>query len=220
MWHYIRDGEKHGPVTKDNIQQLIDEGELTPNHFVWCSGMDDWKQISNVDDVHSIPPPLPEDKTVSSATESVRNTDAGTVQYAGFGSRLIAHCFDIAILVVVLLFVSGLLVIPDAFGWYSYDKFFNSSVTLVFHTTLITTGWMYYVLYETSMYQATPGKWIMNLKVTDINRDKIGFVKATGRHFGKILSGVILLVGFIMAAFTENGQALHDRLAGCLVVKK
>jgi uncharacterized RDD family membrane protein YckC len=59
----------------------------------------------------------------------------------------------------------------------------------------------------------------MNLKVTDMNGNKIGFGKASGRHFGKILSGMILSIGYIMAAFTEKKQALHDKMAGCLVVK-
>ncbi len=59
----------------------------------------------------------------------------------------------------------------------------------------------------------------MGLKVKGLNGNKIGFGKATGRHFGKILSGMILFIGFIMAAFTEKKQALHDKMAGCLVIE-
>lgn len=48
----------------------------------------------------------------------------------------------------------------------------------------------------------------------------VTFGRATGRYFGKILSGAILMIGYIMAAFTERKQALHDMMAGTLVVNK
>jgi uncharacterized RDD family membrane protein YckC len=53
-----------------------------------------------------------------------------------------------------------------------------------------------------------------------MNGEKISFGKATGRYFGKIISGMILCIGYIMAGFTEKKQALHDMMAGCLVVRK
>ena len=63
------------------------------------------------------------------------------------------------------------------------------------------------------------GKKVLGLRVTDLNGSRISFAKATGRHFGKILSGLILGIGFIMIAFTEQKQGLHDMLAGTLVLK-
>ena len=50
--------------------------------------------------------------------------------------------------------------------------------------------------------------------------DRIGFGKATGRHFGKFISGIMLFAGFIMVAFTQKKQGLHDIMAGCLVVNR
>jgi uncharacterized RDD family membrane protein YckC len=55
--------------------------------------------------------------------------------------------------------------------------------------------------------------------VTDVNGRRISFARATGRHFAKILSGMVMMIGFIMAAFTERKQALHDILASTIVVK-
>jgi uncharacterized RDD family membrane protein YckC len=60
----------------------------------------------------------------------------------------------------------------------------------------------------------------LGIKVTDLSGERIGFGKATGRYFGKIISGLILLIGYIMVAFTEKKQGLHDMMAGCLVVSK
>ncbi|NJL90703.1 MAG: RDD family protein [Coleofasciculaceae cyanobacterium SM2_1_6] len=48
----------------------------------------------------------------------------------------------------------------------------------------------------------------------------ISFVKASIRHFSKILSALILMIGYIMAFFTEKKQALHDMIAGTLVLQK
>ena len=58
------------------------------------------------------------------------------------------------------------------------------------------------------------------VSVTDANGNPISFGRATGRHFGKIISALTLLIGYIMAGFTEKKQALHDMIAGCLVVKR
>jgi uncharacterized RDD family membrane protein YckC len=58
---------------------------------------------------------------------------------------------------------------------------------------------------------------IFGLKVTDLYGNRISFERATGRHFAKILSAMILCIGYLMVAFTERKQGLHDLLAGTLV---
>jgi len=81
-------------------------------------------------------------------------------------------------------------------------------------------NWLYFSLQESSERQATIGKMALGIVVTDMNGERIGFAKATGRYFAKILSAIILLIGFIMVAFTEKRQGLHDILAGTLVIFK
>jgi uncharacterized RDD family membrane protein YckC len=82
---------------------------------------------------------------------------------------------------------------------------------------LLFGSWLYEALMESSSYQATLGKMILGMKVTDLQGNRISFGRATGRHFAKILSAMILLIGYIMAGLTERKQALHDMLAGTLV---
>ena len=79
-------------------------------------------------------------------------------------------------------------------------------------------GWLYFALQESSATQATLGKRALGIKVTDGNGMRIGFGRATGRFFGKLLSGLIFGIGFILAGFTARKQALHDMLASTLVV--
>lgn len=80
--------------------------------------------------------------------------------------------------------------------------------------------WLYYSIMESSPIQATVGKLALGIKVTDMDGNKISFLRATGRYFGKIVSRIILGIGYFMAGFTEKKQALHDMMAGCLVIKK
>jgi uncharacterized RDD family membrane protein YckC len=82
----------------------------------------------------------------------------------------------------------------------------------------IAIGWAYYALQEASARQATLGKLAMNLKVTDLEGRRVSIGRATGRFFGKIISYIILLIGFMLAGWTPKKQALHDLMAGTLVV--
>ena len=73
---------------------------------------------------------------------------------------------------------------------------------------------------ESSSKQATLGKLALGIVVTDLSGNRISFGRATGRYFGKIVSGMIMCIGYIMAGFTERKQALHDIMASCLVILK
>jgi uncharacterized RDD family membrane protein YckC len=84
----------------------------------------------------------------------------------------------------------------------------------------IVLNWLYFTLLESSQKQATLGKMALGIVVTDVNGSRITFGRANGRYWSKIVSALILLVGYLMAAFTEKKQALHDMMSGCLVVQK
>jgi uncharacterized RDD family membrane protein YckC len=81
--------------------------------------------------------------------------------------------------------------------------------------------WLYFAGMESSSRQATFGKSVMSLRVTNLEGQRLSFGHATGRFGGKIVSDLIpFLIGYIMAAFTEKKQALHDLIAGTLVLRK
>ncbi len=129
--------------------------------------------------------------------------------YAGFWKRVAATLIDFIIFIVVgsllglLLGIIGLnLAIVEA----------------LLNILSFIGGWLYYALMESSSKQATIGKIVLGIKVTDLNGHQISFARATGRYFGMILSGLILGIGYLMVAFTEKKQGLHDIMAKCLVV--
>jgi uncharacterized RDD family membrane protein YckC len=85
----------------------------------------------------------------------------------------------------------------------------------------VISAWLYHALQESGPNHATIGKKMFGITVTDLQGKPVSFGRATGRHFARVISGMLpLAMGYIMAAFTDKKQALHDIIAGCLVVKK
>jgi uncharacterized RDD family membrane protein YckC len=124
---------------------------------------------------------------------------AVSLPYAGFWMRVGAYLIDVLVLIVpiiLLAFIPILGIILDIVG-----------------------VWLYFALQESSERQATIGKRALNIYVTDLQGHRISFGQATGRHFSKILSG-ILCIGYIMVAFTEKKQGLHDMIASTLVKRR
>ena len=148
-----------------------------------------------------------------------------TPAYAGFWNRFAAAVIDAIVTVIgtLLLLVPLYLVLffsvmgetgePDLETLLPVAQPISNLVSLV-------AGWLYYSLMESSRFQGTLGKMAVQIKVTDLEGNRVSFGRASGRYFGKFLSGILLLAGFIMVAFTEKKQGLHDILAGCLVVRK
>ena len=142
--------------------------------------------------------------------------------YAGFWKRYAAALIDGMILFFTLFllpFLEFFLVrLLISLGFYiPYIRSVDTACKTVIPVTIV---WLYFALFERSSVQATPGKLAVGIKVTDMNGNRISFGRASGRHFAKIISLLVFLVGYIMAAFTSKKQCLHDFAARCLVVNK
>jgi uncharacterized RDD family membrane protein YckC len=83
----------------------------------------------------------------------------------------------------------------------------------------ILVNWLYSAFLESGESQATLGKRALGLKVTDMNGHRISFANASSRFFGKYVSAIILLIGYLMMLWDDKKQTLHDKMAGTLVVK-
>ena len=90
---------------------------------------------------------------------------------------------------------------------------------IVVETLFLCVFWIYEAAMESSSRQATLGKMAVGLKVTDEQGQRISFGRATGRYFSKIISSMILFIGYIMVGFTARKQGLHDMIAGTLVTR-
>jgi len=139
--------------------------------------------------------------------------------YAGFWLRVVASLIDSVIILMFSCPLGIVLGIAFALTGINPDSPEATAFNLLINGISLLIDWLFYSLFESSSWQATPGKKLLQLKVTDLYGNRIGFGKATGRYFAKLLSGLILGIGFIMVAFTEKKQGLHDMMAGTLVVK-
>jgi uncharacterized RDD family membrane protein YckC len=167
----------------------------------------------------SVPPSNPAPAYSASATSHQAVAPVAGVGYGGFWIRVVAAIIDAIILRVVVapvgmifggLGMAGMMSgIPHAgLG------ILGGGITIIL---LVFGHWLYEAFMESSSYQATLGKMIFGMKVTDLYGNRISFERATGRHFAKWLSAMILGIGYIMVGLTDRKQGLHDLLAGTLV---
>ena len=138
------------------------------------------------------------------------------MEYAGFWRRFVAYLIDYLI-IGAGAFAVGFLIGIGA-GVAGADV--KGGWLVAIYVITIAGYYLYYAFMESSANQATVGKIALGLKVTDEEGNRIAFERAIGRTVAKILSALTLFVGFIMAGFTDRKQALHDKIAHTLVVKR
>jgi uncharacterized RDD family membrane protein YckC len=142
--------------------------------------------------------------------------------YAGFGKRFGAFLIDFIenILIEFLFFLlwAGFELLLNAIGIGQKSR--ETILGTLGVPIYLSLSWLYFAFFESSNKKATIGKMALEIEVVDANSKKISFLRATVRYWSKIISAVILGIGFIMAAFTEDKQALHDKIANTYVVNK
>jgi uncharacterized RDD family membrane protein YckC len=137
-------------------------------------------------------------------------------RYAGFWRRVLAFILD----QVLLTIAGGVASIVLGIAILGLGAHGRRDVHDVISLFPFLWTWLYYALLESSPLQSTVGKMACGLIVTDIDGQRISFGRATGRYFAKILSAIIIGIGFFMAGWTRRKQALHDIICDTLVLKK
>ncbi len=116
--------------------------------------------------------------------------------YAGFFRRFVALIID-SLIIFIPSWIAGV-AIP-----------FVGAVAINF---------LYSVILESSSAKSTPGKFLMGIIVLDENGQQLSFSKSCIRYFMKFVSGMIMMIGYLIQFFTVKRQALHDIVAGAVVV--
>ena len=147
----------------------------------------------------------------STATEDSSVKLMMRTTYAGFWIRFLA------VLVDGLLFNIALFVVAFVIGLADPSNVETSTVVVVIIS--IIPHWLYFTVLESSTWQGTIGKRLFSIRVTDLSGRQISFARANGRYFGKFVSALILGMGYVIVAFTDRKQALHDTMASCLVLR-
>ena len=150
--------------------------------------------------------------------------------YGSFIERFFAYIIDI----IILGLMQGFIIIP-ILAFMGFKVAFNPdpteeeifaligsilSIGFTVYMVFFIMGWLYFALLQSGPRQATIGKMAMGMIVTDVDGARLSFGRASLRYFGKYLSSAIMMIGYIIAAFTEKRQALHDFIANTVVIKK
>jgi len=144
--------------------------------------------------------------------------------YAGVWRRFFATVIDV-FLYSVVYFLWLIILFPQK-GLNIYDSFLDmlyegQFIWFMFQYILFPVAalWLYNTLFERSSMQGSLGKALLGIKVTDKRGDRLSFVKASVRSLCKLVLAPISIVGFLLVFFTKRRQALHDVLAGTVVVE-
>jgi uncharacterized RDD family membrane protein YckC len=138
------------------------------------------------------------------------------MSHAGFWIRFWAFVVD-SLIVGVFGVIQGLFIF-----FTSLNDNFLYGITFIYIINLTISQlilWLYCALFESGSWQATPGKKLMGIYVANLGGQRISFARASGRHFSKILSGLIFFIGYIMIGLTDKKQGLHDKLVNTLVLR-
>jgi uncharacterized RDD family membrane protein YckC len=185
----------------------------------------DWPSGTSPGDEATVEKPEPEPPAPPAAliVQPVQPTTPPAVRYAGFWRRFWALWIDALLLVAIGLPTSVLMRAVAGAPLMPHWKESSGPPDLDTCLTNLLTGivaWIYAASFESSEKQATLGKMALGIRVTDLDGRRISFARATGRHFAQIFDVLTFGVGYAMAGFTAKRQALHDMIAGTLVVRK
>jgi len=167
--------------------------------------------------------PICKDVYTQKLREGVR--PAAVVQYGGFWIRFVAYLIDAIILGIVtsiiqFLTVGSLFTVPRIEPGDNPFAALGPLMAVMGTATLISMA--INCAYETffiARLGATPGKMALGLKVVRPNGGPVDVGRAFGRYFAKILSGLILCIGYIMIGFDGEKRGLHDMICDTRVIR-
>jgi uncharacterized RDD family membrane protein YckC len=210
-WYYAEGGKQMGPVEESALDGLISAGIVRDDTLVWHEGMAAWQPHAVVRGSQAgIPARFP------SAAPPLSG-----VHYAGFWIRFLARLIDGMILGIAGLILRLPLVIMLGVGMGRGNPFGMApalgAATAVSLLVNLALG-MAYEVYFVSMRGATPGKMALGLKIIRANGSPVDAGLALGRYFAHWISGITLMIGYIMAGFDSQKRALHDRICETRVI--
>jgi uncharacterized RDD family membrane protein YckC len=248
-WYYALGNQQVGPITKAELQALVRDKKINAQTRVWRTGMKEWQELGQlVKETPTVPAAInpgsgrsrsdqcdecgqtfPQDDMIRFGdawvcasckplfVQKIKEglSVAGAMDYAGFWIRFGAKVIDW----IIVGFVSIIVAMPLSI--FSVTSSSSTSVlTMVLVQILNYAIPCSYVTFFVGKFAATPGKMACKLKVVTSDNQPVSYLRAFGRYFAEILSGLILLIGYIMAAFDDEKRSLHDRICDTRVIRR
>ncbi|TDG35430.1 RDD family protein [Pedobacter changchengzhani] len=191
----VVNGKSQGPYTLTELEGL----NITPDTFVRKPGMDDYKEAHEIEELREL--------------FGFTHQKTAPQYFAGFDLRLLASVIDhfIIFTTVAVITLSSFIFI-DA----------QTQRLIVFLLPLPFIGiikLIYGSIAESSIKQATLGKRLVGIKVSDLIGNRISFKKSLARNFTKILSFLPFCFGYFYSFLNSKKQCWHDMITNTLVIK-
>jgi len=138
-------------------------------------------------------------------------------RYAGFWLRLVAAVIDAGLLLILVWLLSLAFGVNITSPVHEGTDFLNFRL---FELSALFSAWLYFAVMESAVPQATVGKLFMGIYVTDMEGERLLFSRASIRYWLKYVTIFTFFIGFVMAAFNRQKQALHDKFVKSLVLKR
>ena len=191
----VINGKPEGPFTIDELIQR----KIKLTDFVRSSTMDDYKEAHEVEQLRGL--------------LGFSKQHLAPQYFAGFDQRWMASALDWFMVLLVIIFFGLIALLSTS------DKSTQIMIALSVLGIIPIVNFIYHVVMEASPKQATYGKQILKIKVTDLLGERIDVARSLGRNVAKILSVLTLFIGYLYSFFNSKQQCLHDVVAGTLVVK-
>lgn len=247
-WYYAdAHGQRQGPLTADELGGHFQHARLTLDTLVWRDGLADWQPLRSVADELDLPPAPVAAPTAHVVADTAGETDAHApytpptahiaedpqhvasddVVLAGFWRRLAAWFIDslivtvayyiVAFIGVMIIGVGGSAMLRDADSG-GMTAMFGIMAVVYLAYPLISAA--YFAGFESSGKQATLGKMAVGIKVADVDGRRLTLGRALLRWLAAVLNYLTLYIGYLIVAFTQRKQGLHDMVVGTLVVDR
>lgn len=216
-WFYLdAAGRQQGPVDAGALLQLLAAGRIDRRRLVWRAGLEGWQPLAALAEELGLPPETP--SAPSTPSPAPPPGAVPDVAQAGLIRRWAALIVDNLILTLAFYGLLFLLLLTVMSGLARGE--IGGALALLMLPLYYVCAGLYYALQESSRHQATLGKRAFGIKVTDGRGQRLRLGQALGRWFAAALSYLTFYIGFLMAAFTERRQALHDLVADTQVTDR
>ena len=229
-WYFVRNGERVGPVSREELDARVAEGVVTGATLVWRAGMSAWARACEMGEL-GVPPPLAPPPLPPAMPRPVAPTDgvmpqaepmpASGLEFAGFWQRFAAKMID-----GLVLYGFGVMVERAVAHLWFHGRAplltENLHEWLWFAVHVLPINMLIAVLYSVvfiALHEATPGKRMLGLRVIRADGGRVGWPRVVGRYFAEQVSGIVFFAGYVMAAFDEEKRSLHDVMCDTRVVR-
>jgi len=246
-WHYTQNDEAVGPVSEEEIKDLLAQGTITPASMVWNSTFEEWKPLSETD-LASVASAPATDVALDLNTEpcSVCGKTFSNDELVDInGNKSCAECKPVALRQfqentavstdlhyagfwarVGTTILDGIILMPvNLLMVYLLGAAMVATPQNAFSNQLLIQFLQIAVsfLYTTLLiwkYGGTLGLLSSGLRVVNADGTPVSYLKSVARYFAYMLSGLTFGIGFIMVAFDKEKRALHDMICGTRVIYK